>query len=473
MFVSINKKNLIIIFILIIGILLRVLFYSYNRYFWTDEAALALNILNPSNYFVPLKWGQAAPSLFMYLSNLMYNIAPQKELALRFLPLLFSIGSIFAFNKLVSKYCNRYFTKVIAISSFSLSYPLIYYAQEFKQYSLDVLIFLLILLSYDYLKNVNNYNKKLFLSVLYSLALFTSFPAFFAIFVVFLNLLLFDTSQFKKCYYMLVPILLTVFLYVILFHSQIADASLHSYWHNGFLSFNIQHDINLIFSFFEYIFSTKIAVIFFFITIFVCIKSKLLNEKYCLLYLPILLAIMLSCMHIYPLQSRVSLYLAPLMIILTTKMVDFINLKNKIIEKILLTAFCISLLFPLCNYSYNMIVKKNVWLEDFVSPLKLAIEEADKSDTIIIADGGEWLYEYYKNFYKINNPVIVEPAFTDENQYVDYLNKYKRGKNYYIIYAHNRNKLKRLTTIYNWAKTKDNFNFVYDKSMNAMIRFSL
>ena len=469
----INKKYFIIILISFLGILLRVFFYSFNRYLWTDEAALALNILNINNYFIPLHWGQAAPTLFMYLSKIMYIIVPQKELALRFFPLLFSICSIFAFNKLISKYCNNLLTKILAITAFSFSYPLVYYAQEFKQYSLDVLIFLLILLSYDYLKILDSCIKKITLSILYSLALYASFPAFFAIFVVFFNLFLFDFDKFKKSYYMIIPIVIMSMLYITTCYSQITDTSLHSYWQNGFLTFDIQHDINLIFSFFEYIFSTKIAVLFPLITILMCIKNKLFNEKYCLLYIPIALAIMLSCMHIYPLQSRVSLYLAPLIIILTTKIIDFISLKNKIIEKIVFAVCCISLLFPLCSYTYNMVIKKNVWLEDFVTPLKLALKEAGKDDIIIIADGGEWLHEYYKNVITINNPVIVEQSFSDENQYIEHLDKYKKGQNYYLIYAHNRNKLKRLNTIYNWARTKDNFNFIYDKSMNAMIHFSL
>ena len=471
MFSKINNKSLIIILISIIGILLRLLFYSYHRYFWTDEAALALNIININNYFIPLQWGQAAPTLFMYISKIMYNLFLQKELALRFFPLLFSIGSIFAFNKLARKFCNGFFSQVLAISVFSFSYPLVYYAQEFKQYSLDTLIFILILLSYDYLKILNNGKKKLILSVLYSLALFTSYPAFFAIFVVFLNLLLFNIRQFKKCFYMLVPILLTGFLYVILFHSQITDNGLHSYWQSGFLTINLKHDVNLITSFFEYIFSAKLIIIFFFATIFMCIKEKLFDEKYCLLYISVLLAIGLSLLKVYPLQSRVSLYLIPVIIILTAKSADFVSLKNKAIEKLLLTLCCIIFLFPMCNYTNNMVIKKQVWLEDFVTPLNLALSKAEKNDIIIISDGSKWLYEYYKNFYKINYQVIVEPAFTDENKYIDYLNKYKKGEKYYIIYAHNRNKLKRLSTIYNWAKTKDDFGFVFDKSMNAMIQF--
>lgn len=457
--------------ILFIGILLRIFFYSFNRYFWNDEAALALNILNINNYFIPLHWEQAAPTFFMYLSKLMYILVPQKELAVRFFPLVFSICSIFAFSKFITTYIDKSFTKFMAITAFSFSYPLVYYAQEFKQYSLDVLIFLLILLSYDYLKNLNSYKKKFILAILYSLALYTSFPAFFAVFVIFFNLLLFNRNKFKKSYYMLIPIILTAISYVIHCHSQIFDTGLHTYWQKGFLTFNINQDFNLITLFFEYIFSTKFSVIFFLLTIFLCIKNKLFNEKYCLLYLPILLAITLSFMNIYPLHSRISLYLVPLIIILTIKFADFICLKNKLIEKIVLTTCCIFILFPLCKYTYNMVIKKNVLLEDFVTPLKLALNEADKDDIIIVADGGKWLYEYYKNVIVINHHVVVEQSFTDENEYTKHLDKYKSKQNYYLIYAHNRNKAQRLTTIYNWAKTKDNFNFVYDKSMNAMIRF--
>ena len=467
------KKVNFIILLCILGFLLRCFFYSYNRYFWTDEAALALNILNFNNYFTPLHWGQAAPAFFMYLSKLMYNLFPQKELALRFLPLLFSSCSIFVFYKMVNKYCNKFLTKVISVAAFSFSYPLVYYAQEFKQYSLDVLIFLLILLSYDYLKLLNSFNKKIILSILYSLALFTSFPAFFAIFIIFLNLFFYDFRQLKKCYYMLIPIILTGCIYIIISYSQITDLNLHSYWKNGFLTYDIKNDIILITSFFKYIFYTNWALIFFIITIFICIKNKLYDEKYILLYMSIILAITLSLFHIYPLQSRVSLYLIPIIIILTTKLADFICLKNKIMEKILLTVFCIFLLFPLCNYTYKMIIKENAWFEDIVNPLKLALKNANDNDIIVISDGGEWLFEYYKKFFTINNTVIIEQSFPSENKYIEHLNKYKKGHSYYLIYSHHNNKLERLTTIYNWARTKNNFEFIYDKSMNAMVRFKL
>ena len=70
---KINYDNLYILFIIAIvvtGIILRVIFYSYGRPLYVDEGSLALNIINLNNYIQPLNHEQACPPLFMNISKL-------------------------------------------------------------------------------------------------------------------------------------------------------------------------------------------------------------------------------------------------------------------------------------------------------------------------------------------------------------------------------------------------------------------
>ena len=196
------------------------------------------------------------------------------------------------------------------------------------------------------------------------------------------------------------------------------------------------------------------------------------NEKVFLIFFSIILAVILSILKIYPLMTRLTLYLIPIVIIYVAKIVDFINVKNKILYYFILILYGFVLLLPMGVYSYRMVLQKEAWLEDILTPLKVANEMSASDDIYIIADGGKWLYEYYKNIIPIKNKVIIEDKYSDDVEYLKHLDSYKKGQVYYWIYAHNINKQNRLTSVYNWAKDKKQFYFVYDKSLNALIRFS-
>lgn len=155
-----NLQNIVIGLILGIGIVLRCIFYFYNRPFWNDECALALNVTNFWNFFKPLEYNQAAPQLFMYISKIFYYLIPAKELALRFFPFICSILSIWLFFIIAKQYLQKTFSRIVAISAFAICYPLCYYAQEFKQYSSDVLAFLLAISSYFYIDRIIANKKK-------------------------------------------------------------------------------------------------------------------------------------------------------------------------------------------------------------------------------------------------------------------------------------------------------------------------
>jgi hypothetical protein len=138
--------QLVLWFLIGCGIILRVAQYLVNRSLWMDEAMLALSIIRRSfsELLKPLDFNQAAPVAFLMLQRLAVELQGDSELALRLVPLLAGIGSMFLFYGVARRLLEGYAT-LISLGLFALSYYPIYYASEVKQYSSDLAIALLLL----------------------------------------------------------------------------------------------------------------------------------------------------------------------------------------------------------------------------------------------------------------------------------------------------------------------------------------
>ena len=98
-----------IFLIILTGLFLRIYFYSIERPLWNDEAALALNITERKSLglLLPLNFNQVAPFMFLLISKLIGASFNYSELALRFFPLLCSIGAIPLFFYVSTKLFNN------------------------------------------------------------------------------------------------------------------------------------------------------------------------------------------------------------------------------------------------------------------------------------------------------------------------------------------------------------------------------
>lgn len=132
--------------ILIAGALLRIAQYCSNRSLWCDEALLALNVLHRSwsGLLKPLDYNQGAPIGFLLLEKLSAEILGGSEFALRLVPLLAGVSSLFVFWR-VARRCVSTRAAMVAFGLFAISFPLIYYSSEVKQYSTDVFVNLFLL----------------------------------------------------------------------------------------------------------------------------------------------------------------------------------------------------------------------------------------------------------------------------------------------------------------------------------------
>ncbi|MDJ1499343.1 hypothetical protein [Xanthocytophaga agilis] len=147
-----EQQQSLLVAICILGSIIRIIHYIYNRSLWGDEAFLGINFLADGwkNLFQPpLLYFQQAPLGFLLLEKTLVSLFGPSEYTLRAVSLIFGISAIFLF-----KYLTNYFLyfpgKVIALFLFALSYPAIYHSVEAKQYSTELFVSVLLYVSYLY-----------------------------------------------------------------------------------------------------------------------------------------------------------------------------------------------------------------------------------------------------------------------------------------------------------------------------------
>jgi hypothetical protein len=123
-----------------IGIALRLVRFADNRALWIDEAMLSLNLLERSfaDLLQPLDHTQAAPPGFLLLEKLAVLAFGETEYALRVVPLVAGVLAVILFRQLTARAFPG-LGGLVALALFVVAEPLVYFATEVKQYSVDVL----------------------------------------------------------------------------------------------------------------------------------------------------------------------------------------------------------------------------------------------------------------------------------------------------------------------------------------------
>lgn len=462
-----------IFLIILTGLFLRIYFYSIERPLWNDEAALALNIIERKSLglLLPLNFNQVAPFMFLLISKLIGASFNYSELALRFFPLLCSIGAIPLFFYVSTKFFNNKLQIITANVMFNLSFNICYFAQELKQYSSDLLFTLIILASYFLITEKTSKKALLAISLLYAIFIMFSYPAIFPILTVFIIYFFkYFKSDKTKILFLTLPFIGTIIPFLGYSLLKFNSNFLQNYWTEGFLNANLSNFFYIIFSNFSFTFKPfEIAITFFILGIIVCLKNcKQTNNL--LLVTPLFLTLLASYFHFYPYFGRTGLFLSPILILITITGFDIFN-SNQKLKNTLISLFLIFTTLFCGIYSAKQIIFKNFNYEDIKKPLNLAIEQASSKDIIYISQGSAITFEYYKHYMNVNNKnIIIEPP---QNQlpinYLSYLDNLPAGK-YFYIFSHNKNKHKTILKIANHLK-KYNLNGFIDKNGNALLIF--
>ncbi|HUB26550.1 MAG TPA: glycosyltransferase family 39 protein [Tepidisphaeraceae bacterium] len=135
--------------IVLAGAVLRVRNWLHWRSLWLDEIYLAHSVVTRGFHRLllsPLDYWQAAPAGFLVLERTCVDLFGSGERSLRLPSLLAGLAALPMFYGLARRILSLR-AALLAILLFSCLVPLIYYAQEAKQYSTDVLSALAILMT--------------------------------------------------------------------------------------------------------------------------------------------------------------------------------------------------------------------------------------------------------------------------------------------------------------------------------------
>ena len=451
----------IVCLIIGMGVFFRSFFYyPFHRDFWADEMRLANNLFEKGYWglFSNLIEDQASPPFFLIISKAILNLGLDLELSLRFLPFVCAILSIFLFYKLAEKVLTSKTAVLTALILFCLNYRLIYFAQEFKQYSLDVFFFIGILLTSFYIRLQKDSTKKLiFWGIGLGISMYFSYTACIAIgvlgvFLFFDNILKNKEQNLKniiqKMCYLFFPV---IFLFIPLFFSQYylhKNLFLKTFWNAGFLNADLSN-LTLILKAFFFEFFQESALFFRYIFLFGFLSCILLKKW--ILLLPILGALILSYLGLYPLEKRVALYLLPIIILIMVCSIDFLFLQIKKISRplyrkflfVLLSIIIIFILFyklPIQDikkmYFYQLPFNQSSYLLD------LSYQKINSSDVLYLLDNADL------NFYLKHKPysfkkIIVEKHVYTVDDFKNRLQKLEKNKRYFLLFSTNEERDKK------------------------------
>ncbi len=471
------KYFIVICFILTCGIFCRIGVYIKDDILWFDEVQLAYNITENSGFFWAfshLQNYQVAPALFLIGVKFLTLIFRESEHVLRFIPFIAGVFSVPVFYILSKQILSKKRSIIFANFLFAINFILIYYSSVFKQYSLDVLIFMLVLMYSAKIdvKNLKNIDILKY-SVIFTVFFLICQPSVFILFGFILYHFLKTIKNkypykekisafledFKFCLIPVIPFMLALFYK----YSMPYDFKnyMEEYWQYGFLSLtNIAFIIKENLEFFCY--QSKYLFIlapFIIIGFFICLFKKSRINR--ILILALFGASLASMLHAYPLVGRVAVYLMPLFIIFIAQCLDIKIVNNKI-DKITSYIIILLSLILLFLYQTGIICKKGskILYNSSEAPVINAIlkENFDRENHILILPTFcKLMYDYYSKqtgFFAKN----TMGAYTyNMGRFLDDLNRMEKGKVYWVYLIHNldKNELEsQKTMIESWLNTK-------------------
>ncbi len=314
--------SVILIICILIGVILHVAPYIYNRSLWLDEAMLVSSICTRSFSQIiasPLDWGQSCAIGWLFIVKSIITIFGTSELTLRIWSLLTSFGCIsLVYLLLKDKVKKNYALFITAI--FSLTDRYIYYGNEAKPYMSDNFCCLLALFLYQ--KYRDNKIKLWQMVLAFSILIWFSFPAvFFIAAIMIIECIKFLKEMIKKkdkkilkklglCSIVLISFILNYVLWLSA-TSQNADGAL--YW--ALLKFPLiptsLSDIKLIcimirefWNFYPIYFAGLFGILMLLYMIYTYRKKKDSSQLVVPFILSLVLLFIASYLGFYPIQDR-------------------------------------------------------------------------------------------------------------------------------------------------------------------------
>ena len=421
--ISLNPSNIhyrkIVVILLLIGAAIRCCLFLSNQSLNQDETSLAFNVINGSyrDLFHQLKYEQMAPVLFLAATKFLTDAFGYSEYVFRLIPFAAGLISVFLFYLLSQKF-QRKAPALISTALFSLSHFQIMYLLVFKQYSVDILLTIIILLFSINVYNSNfNINKCIWFGIIGILSIWASYTSFFVILgaAIVLFAQYFHSVKINRIPFNLPKLLILntwiisfVVFYLTMYHN-LTSPGLMELWNDSFapIPFSFKNLMWYPITFISIINNPLELCVpgIVLLAVILGIQSFLKNKNHtslALLVAPIFVLVFSSMSKLYPLGSeesgfRVILFIIPIMyIIIAEGAFEMYNIFERYLPAMGLIFLCVLFSFPVIN-SIKLItnIDSRSIGPDTRSVINYYLEQKYKGDKIYVYGGIENIFKYY------------------------------------------------------------------------------
>jgi hypothetical protein len=428
--------NVVILLICITGALLRLFHYCYNRSLWMDEIYLSSSFLH-FNYAElatkVLDHDQKAPLGFLWLVRLAVDLFGRNEMAMRLVPLIAGITSLFLFSRITAYFLNPA-ARLLAMCVFVFSPALVYHSVEIKQYSTECLATLTALYLYIRYKDSIIWKQRILWGLSGALTLWFSYSVIFILAGIAGGLSLFDLlkKNWAPFFRNMVPFLMWMLSFGInylLFTHRQAESDWVVYFFKTYDNFlplpphslaelkwyprnlvalmdyplglvwNLQHlNGSILFR----LLAIPVLPVLLLAAGTVSLARSAARNFYALI-LPLLLTLLASGLYLYPLLERFWVFLAPVLILFIA--FGFAFCQRKINIKWINTLILIMIIAGPIVQSVYFIVHPAEFYKHKKSELRESLLELSK-----VVAPGDVVYNYWNNYpgfdvYKVMLPL--------------------------------------------------------------------
>ena len=385
-----------IIFICILGVLVRFYAYFRNISFWHDEAALAINIMCKPylDLFKGLDYLQVAPPLFLVMTKFLYRLIHSdsvyiRDLILRLIPLVSGIAAIPLFYALLKRFVKDKFSILTGLFIFVFNTTTILYCAQFKQYSLELLVSIILMLIFY--KILFEGKFRWYYAAIIAAAPWFSLSSLFIIGSYFFLVLYKNPKLIIKSYLPFFASIIWFYFFSLKYVSNYNYSGMYNWWQNGYGFVSLNHPARIVIRFGELFCFNKFiaeAVGFFVLltaisAIFPLKKDDILRKLY--IYLPIFLTFSASALKLYPIEARLILFLFPLFVIALAGY--SLKYKKTILTLICLLSFLSSIFYTIRPVRFLTSAREAV----------IFVQKQIKPNEVIILDNTFVKYLYYIN----------------------------------------------------------------------------
>ncbi len=428
------SSTVLIFSIILVGFLIRIVYYLSNPSLWADEAWVALEII-----YIPFhdmlfnpRPDSPTPLGFNILQKTLSIGLGQTDYALRTLSLAASLLGIILFYRMLKLYTTRQ-TVPWALFLFLFSNSLIYYSVELKPYIVDVFFTLwLYNIAYSARRQELNRRRILQLILIGGGAVWISYPIIFILItiggsLIFSSLL---DKQHKKAFLLFLISLTWAISFSIFYdlgiRSIIASPILNSQWSAGFLAQNnFLTIVAWVTTHFSSFFRSPLGFIFPDIAIAAFIIGATAvfleyKEKFFLLLGPIVLTLAAGLLRKYPFHERTILFLSPVAFLLIARGITFLLQQNKKHFTVGAVVLMIFLIVPSFSHIHDYLLTPPLkgGLRSVMQQLKPHLRNGD---IVYMNNSAQWSFFYYAHTLKLGPTDMIVGLIADESKYKDSL----------------------------------------------------